>query len=113
MFFVTIGMMIHFRYFYSNLFRMLALLVIIVVSKGFVMALTCYVFGDLPSRVSIAAGLAISQAGEFTFVIASMVLCSVFLCAGWKPSVRQMENSFFFTLCSSFVPCEGTATVLF
>mmetsp|Transcript_38627 Transcript_38627/g.152510 ORF Transcript_38627/g.152510 Transcript_38627/m.152510 type:complete len:233 (+) Transcript_38627:1272-1970(+) len=70
-FFVTIGMMIHFSYFYANFLRMFALLVIIFAVKGFVMTATCYLFGDLPFRASLASGLAISQAGEFTFVVAS------------------------------------------
>jgi len=72
-FFVTIGMMIHFSYFYANFLRMFALLVIIFAVKGFVMTATCYLFGDLPFRASLASGLAISQAGEFTFVVASTV----------------------------------------
>mmetsp|Transcript_9443 Transcript_9443/g.28518 ORF Transcript_9443/g.28518 Transcript_9443/m.28518 type:complete len:547 (+) Transcript_9443:320-1960(+) len=70
-FFVTIGMMIHFRYFYMNFLRMFAILLIVIVAKGFVMSMACYVFGDLPPRTSIASGFSISQAGEFTFVVAS------------------------------------------
>mmetsp|Transcript_13210 Transcript_13210/g.26811 ORF Transcript_13210/g.26811 Transcript_13210/m.26811 type:complete len:493 (-) Transcript_13210:29-1507(-) len=70
-FFVAIGMMIHWRYFYMNLFKMTLLLVIVLGVKWFVMTLAVYLFGDLSLRTALACGLSIAQAGEFTFVVAS------------------------------------------
>uniref|UniRef100_A0A7S1TLZ0 EF-hand domain-containing protein n=2 Tax=Erythrolobus australicus TaxID=1077150 RepID=A0A7S1TLZ0_9RHOD len=70
-FFVAIGMMIHWRYFYLNFFRVVLMLMFILASKCFAMSTVIYLFGSLPTRAAVGAGLALSQAGEFTFVIAS------------------------------------------
>jgi len=70
-FFVAIGMMIHWRYFYLNFFRVILMLVFILANKSFAMSAVIYFFGSLPARTALGAGLALSQAGEFTFVIAS------------------------------------------
>jgi len=70
-FFVAIGMMIHWKYFYMNLFRMTILLLVILAVKGFVMSVSIFAFGDMPLRSAVACGSALAQAGEFTFVVAS------------------------------------------
>lgn len=70
-FFISVGMMIHWRYFYQNFMKMAMLLVIILTSKTLVMGLVICVLGALPIRTAMACGSAIAQAGEFTFVIAS------------------------------------------
>jgi Kef-type K+ transport system membrane component KefB len=70
-FFVSVGMMIHWRYFYQNFLKMLMLLSVIVVTKAVVFTVIIYTLGKLSMRTAIACGAAISQAGEFTFVVAS------------------------------------------
>lgn len=70
-FFISVGMMIHWRYFYQNFIKMAVLLVIILVSKTVVMGAVICVLGGLPIRTAMACGSAIAQAGEFTFVVAS------------------------------------------
>lgn len=70
-FFISVGMMIHWRYFYQNFVKMSVLLVVILVSKTVVMGAVIYVLGQLPLRTAMACGSAIAQAGEFTFVVAS------------------------------------------
>lgn len=70
-FFISVGMMIHWRYFYLNFAKMAVLLVVILVVKGIVMGAVICVLGGLPFRTSMACGAAIAQAGEFTFVVAS------------------------------------------
>lgn len=70
-FFISVGMMIHWRYFYQNFMKMAVLLVIILVSKTLVMGAVICVLGSLPIRTAMACGSAIAQAGEFTFVVAS------------------------------------------
>jgi Kef-type K+ transport system membrane component KefB len=70
-FFISVGMMIHWRYFYQNFVKMLVLLFVILLSKGIVFAVVIFALGGLPVRTAIACGAAIAQAGEFTFVIAS------------------------------------------
>ena len=70
-FFISIGMMIHWRYFYQNSLKMAILVVITVVVKTLVMGAAMLAFGDLPPRTALACGATLSQAGEFTFVVAS------------------------------------------
>ncbi|KAA8493064.1 K(+) efflux antiporter 5 [Porphyridium purpureum] len=70
-FFVCIGLMIHWRYFYLNFVRVILMLVFIICSKTLAMGIVIQLFGQLSSRTAWAAALALSQAGEFTFVIAS------------------------------------------
>lgn len=70
-FFISVGMMIHWRYFYQNFIKMAALLVVILVAKTLVMGLVICALGSLPLRTAMACGSAIAQAGEFTFVVAS------------------------------------------
>lgn len=70
-FFISVGMVIHWRYFYQNLFRMLVLLGIVLSCKAAIFAIIFFSLGSLPFRTSLACGAAISQAGEFTFVVAS------------------------------------------
>ncbi|CDF77558.1 unnamed protein product [Chondrus crispus] len=70
-FFISVGMMIHWRYFYQNFMKMAVLLVVILLVKTLVMGLVICALGGLPMRLSMACGSAIAQAGEFTFVIAS------------------------------------------
>lgn len=70
-FFISVGMMIHWRYFYQNFMKMAVLLVVILLIKGLVMGLVICALGGLPLRTAMACGSAIAQAGEFTFVIAS------------------------------------------
>jgi Kef-type K+ transport system membrane component KefB len=70
-FFISVGMMIHWRYFYQNFIKMFILLGVILGTKAIVFAVVIFALGGLPLRTSIACGAAISQAGEFTFVIAS------------------------------------------
>lgn len=70
-FFVSVGMMIHWRYFYQNFLKMAILLVVILASKTLVMGVVIFALGPLPIRTAIACGSAIAQAGEFTFVVAS------------------------------------------
>lgn len=70
-FFVSVGMMIHWRYFYQNFVKMAVLLVVVLAIKTLVMGLVICALGGLPLRTAMACGSAIAQAGEFTFVIAS------------------------------------------
>lgn len=70
-FFISVGMMIHWRYFYQNFMKMAVLLVVILAVKTVVMGLVICALGGLPLRTAMACGSAIAQAGEFTFVIAS------------------------------------------
>lgn len=70
-FFISVGMMIHWRYFYQNFVKMAVLLVVILVSKMLVMGVVICTLGSLPIRTAMACGSAIAQAGEFTFVVAS------------------------------------------
>lgn len=70
-FFISVGMMIHWRYFYQNFIKMAVLLVVILFIKTIVMGLVICVLGGLPMKTAMACGSAIAQAGEFTFVIAS------------------------------------------
>ncbi|PXF48438.1 K(+) efflux antiporter 5 [Gracilariopsis chorda] len=70
-FFISVGMMIHWRYFYLNFAKIAVLLVVILVVKSIVMGAVICVLGGLPLRTSMACGAAIAQAGEFTFVVAS------------------------------------------
>jgi monovalent cation:H+ antiporter-2, CPA2 family len=70
-FFISVGMMIHWRYFYQNFLKMLVLLFVILFSKAVVFAVVIFALGGLPIRTAIACGAAIAQAGEFTFVVAS------------------------------------------
>jgi monovalent cation:H+ antiporter-2, CPA2 family len=70
-FFVSVGMMIHWRYFYQNFIKMAMLVGVILSTKAVVFAVVIFALGGLPLRTSIACGAAIAQAGEFTFVIAS------------------------------------------
>lgn len=70
-FFISVGMMIHWRYFYQNFMKMAVLLVVILVIKTLVMGLVICALGGLPLKTAMACGSAIAQAGEFTFVIAS------------------------------------------
>lgn len=70
-FFISVGMMIHWRYFYQNFFKMAVLLVVILAAKTLVMSVVIWALGSLPVRTAIACGAAIAQAGEFTFVVAS------------------------------------------
>lgn len=70
-FFISVGMMIHWRYFYQNFMKMAVLLVVILAVKTVVMGIVICALGGLPMRTAMACGSAIAQAGEFTFVIAS------------------------------------------
>lgn len=70
-FFISVGMMIHWRYFYQNFVKMAILLIVILAVKTAVMGLVVLSLGGLPLRTALACGAAIAQAGEFTFVIAS------------------------------------------
>lgn len=70
-FFISVGMMIHWRYFYQNFVKMTILLVVILVVKSIVMGTVVLALGGLPLRTALACGASIAQAGEFTFVIAS------------------------------------------
>lgn len=70
-FFISVGMMIHWHYFYQNFPKMLGLLFVILSTKTLVFAVVIYSLGGLSLRTAIACGAAIAQAGEFTFVVAS------------------------------------------
>lgn len=70
-FFISVGMMIHWRYFYQGFFKMAVLLVVILGIKTLVMGVVICALGSLPIKTAMACGSAIAQAGEFTFVIAS------------------------------------------
>lgn len=70
-FFISVGMMIHWRYFYQGFFKMAVLLLVILGIKTLVMGVVICALGGLPIKTAMACGSAIAQAGEFTFVIAS------------------------------------------
>lgn len=70
-FFVSVGMMIHWRYFYQNFTKMAILLVVIMSVKSTVMGGVLCVLSGLPFRIALACGASIAQAGEFTFVVTS------------------------------------------
>lgn len=70
-FFISIGMMIHWRYFYQNSLKMAILVIVIIVVKTLAMGSAMFLLGGLPLRTAMACGATLSQAGEFTFVVAS------------------------------------------
>jgi len=70
-FFVSIGMMIHWRYFVANSGRMATLLVLVLVVKSTIMAGVTWAFGRVPLRTAVGCGVSLAQAGEFTFVVAN------------------------------------------
>ncbi|GAB0489699.1 hypothetical protein MMPV_000924 [Pyropia vietnamensis] len=70
-FFVSIGMMIHWRYFWANSWRMATLLVLVLVVKSAIMTAVTWAFGRVPLRTALGAGVSLAQAGEFTFVVAN------------------------------------------
>lgn len=70
-FFVSIGMMIHWRYFVANSWRMATLLVLVLVVKSAVMTSVTWAFGRVPLRTALGCGVSLAQAGEFTFVVAN------------------------------------------
>ncbi|KAK1867833.1 hypothetical protein I4F81_010331 [Pyropia yezoensis] len=70
-FFVSIGMMIHWRYFLANSWRMATLLVLVLVVKSAIMTSVTWAFGRVPLRTALGCGVSLAQAGEFTFVVAN------------------------------------------
>lgn len=70
-FFISVGMMIHWKYFYQGFLKMAVLLFVILFVKTLVMGVVICALGNLPIKTAMACGSAIAQAGEFTFVIAS------------------------------------------
>lgn len=68
LFFVTIGMLLNLREVFANLLWILLLLVVLITGKAVLMALISRVSGS-NSGVAIRTGLALSQAGEFGFVL--------------------------------------------
>lgn len=70
-FFISVGMMIHWRYFYQNFLKMLILLFVILFTKALAFGVVVFALGGLPLSTALACGAAIAQAGEFTFVVAS------------------------------------------
>ncbi|MBS4099232.1 MAG: monovalent cation:proton antiporter-2 (CPA2) family protein [Sulfuricella sp.] len=68
LFFITIGMLLDLHAVFANLFWILLLLVVLVAGKAFLITLISRVSGSNPG-VAIRTGLALSQAGEFGFVL--------------------------------------------
>jgi CPA2 family monovalent cation:H+ antiporter-2 len=69
-FFVSVGMLLDPREIAANALPIFVLTVLIIAGKGFIATLTG-VAVRLPLRVSILAGLALAQVGEFSFVLMS------------------------------------------
>lgn len=68
LFFITIGMLLDFREVFANLLWIILLLALLLVGKGVLMMLISRAAGANPG-VSIRTALALSQAGEFGFVL--------------------------------------------
>ncbi|MDT8446667.1 MAG: cation:proton antiporter [bacterium] len=69
LFFVSIGMLLNLSYFFENWVTVLALGFLVVVSKGLVVALAGWVL-KLSVKTVVILSFALSQIGEFSFVIA-------------------------------------------
>lgn len=78
LFFVSIGMLLDIRYLYENLGAALLLTGIVLLVKSFT-GVTAIKFLQLPWRISIIAGLALAQVGEFSFILAKTGLSVGFL----------------------------------
>ncbi len=68
-FFISIGMLLQLEFVYQNLVLILAVCFGVLLLKGFVAGNTSLILGA-PLRTSILVGFALSQVGEFAFVLA-------------------------------------------
>jgi CPA2 family monovalent cation:H+ antiporter-2 len=71
LFFVSIGMLVDPSFVAGHLPLVFAALALIVVAKGAIIALLTAAFGN-PLRVALLSGVVMSQAGEFSFLIARL-----------------------------------------
>lgn len=69
LFFISVGMLMDMEFLSSNLDSVIAVVFAIVILKSLIGMLSLYIVGQ-PLRVSMQAGLYISQIGEFSFVLA-------------------------------------------
>ncbi|MEW6233813.1 MAG: cation:proton antiporter [Candidatus Omnitrophota bacterium] len=67
-FFISVGMLLNLHYFFANLLFLAALTFLVMGIKS-VIGFFSILLAGLPLRVSILAGLAVSQIGEFSFVL--------------------------------------------
>jgi CPA2 family monovalent cation:H+ antiporter-2 len=70
-FFVSIGMLINLEYFFSTPFIVLTIMTGVLILKS-ALSGSAILLQGFPLRISILAGVAISQIGEFSFVLANM-----------------------------------------
>ncbi len=70
-FFVSIGMLFDFSFVFENPGIVLVSVLIVLVLKTFLSGLIAFVLG-FPFRTTVLAGLALSQVGEFSFILAKM-----------------------------------------
>lgn len=70
-FFVSIGMLFDFRFVFENPVIVIGSVLIVLVLKTFLSGLIAFVLG-FPFRTTVMAGLALSQVGEFSFILAKM-----------------------------------------
>lgn len=78
LFFVSIGMLLDIKFLYENLGTALLLTGIVLLVKSFT-GVTAIKFLQIPWRISIIAGLALAQVGEFSFILAKTGLTVGFL----------------------------------
>ena len=69
LFFISVGMLMDIEFLTSNLDSVIAVVFAILILKSLIGMLSLYIVGQ-PLRVSMQAGLYISQIGEFSFVLA-------------------------------------------
>ena len=70
-FFVSIGMLFDFRFVFENPVIVIGSVLIVLALKTFLSGLIAFVLG-FPFRTTVLAGLALSQVGEFSFILAKM-----------------------------------------
>ena len=78
LFFVSIGMLLDFRFLLDNLLFVLLISLIIIIVKFKVTSFSVWLTG-MPLRTAILTGLALSQVGEFSFILAKTGLDFGFL----------------------------------
>lgn len=72
-FFVSIGMLLDIVFFVDNILLILAIAVFIIFAKYSIVGLVTFILG-YPLRTSILTGIAISQVGEFSFILSKFGL---------------------------------------
>ena len=70
LFFISIGMLLDWRFFLAHPFKILAVAVLVILLKGVISGGVTVGLG-YPARVALLVGLSLAQVGEFSFVLAT------------------------------------------